>query len=96
MRRDKMPNMTIEQIKMLFAQTVLTMFSIFTTVITIMILSIPFYYAWNYFAPLYLTPYIPSSFLVFSYWAVVSFSIMCNFIGNLIEKITPKFISISN
>ena len=56
--------------------------------------AIPMYYAWNCIAPKYLAAYIPSQFTVVPYWHVVGIFLVCTFIGEQIQKLTPTIVSI--
>jgi hypothetical protein len=54
----------------------------------------PMYYAWNCIAPKYLAAYIPQVFIAIPYWHIVGIFLVCTFIGEQIQKLTPKIISI--
>jgi hypothetical protein len=56
--------------------------------------AIPSYFAWNCIAPIYLAPYIPNQFLNLPYWHIVSIFLVCTFLGEQIQKLTPTIISI--
>ena len=57
--------------------------------------AIPFWISWNCIAPVYLSAYLPVVFLKLPYWDVVAIFIVCTFLGEQIQKLTPKIISIS-
>jgi hypothetical protein len=57
--------------------------------------AIPMYYAWNCAAPKYLAVYIPQQFIKLPYWDIVALFLICTFIGEQIQKLTPKIISIN-
>jgi len=57
--------------------------------------AIPFCICWNRLAPVYLSEYIPDLFLKFPYWHVVGIFLICTFLGEQIQKLTPKIVSIS-
>jgi len=57
--------------------------------------AIPFWISWNCVAPIYLKEYIPAVFLELPYWHVVAIFIVCTFLGEQIQKLTPKLVSIS-
>ena len=54
----------------------------------------PMYYAWNCIAPIYLSNYIPKIFLHIPYWDIVAFFLVCTFLGEQIQKLTPSIINI--
>ena len=54
----------------------------------------PMYYAWNCIAPKYLPAYVPVVFLNVPYWHIVGIFLVCTFLGEQIQKLTPKIISI--
>lgn len=54
----------------------------------------PMYYAWNCIAPKYLTAYIPAVFLNVPYWHIVGIFLVCTFVGEQIQKLTPKIVSV--
>lgn len=56
--------------------------------------AIPFYYAWNCAAPIYLD-FIPQVYQKLPYWHIVAIFIVCTFLGEQIAKLTPKLVSIS-
>lgn len=57
--------------------------------------AIPMYFAWNCVAPKYLAAYVPAQFLAIPYWHIVGIFLVCTFIGEQIQKLTPKIVSIS-
>ena len=57
--------------------------------------AIPMYYAWNCIAPVYLAAYIPKVFLEIPYWHIVGIFLVCTFLGEQIQKLTPTFVKIS-
>ena len=57
--------------------------------------AIPMYYSWNCIAPIYLEAYIPKIFLHLPYWHVVGIFLVCTFLGEQIQKLTPTFIKVS-
>ena len=56
--------------------------------------AIPFYYAWNCIAPVYLG-FLPNVYQNLQYWHVVGIFLVCTFLGEQINKLTPKFVSVS-
>ena len=52
----------------------------------------PMYYAWNCIAPKYLAPYVPAQFMSLPYWHIVAIFLVCTFLGEQIQKLTPKII----
>ena len=54
----------------------------------------PMYYAWNCIAPKYLAAYIPAQFLNLPFWHLVAIFIVCTFLGEQIQKLTPKIVSV--
>jgi hypothetical protein len=72
--------------------------SIYNIIINIVLSGIAAYPAkvcWNLIAPIYLNGYIPSVFLNINYLSMMSFFVVCTFLGDQIQKLTPKIISIS-
>ena len=57
--------------------------------------AIPMYYSWNCIAPVYLSAYIPKVFLEIPYWHIVGIFLVCTFLGEQIQKLTPTFVKIS-
>ena len=57
--------------------------------------AIPMYYSWNCIAPKYLSLYIPVQFLNIPYWHIVAIFLVCTFLGEQIQKLTPSILSIS-
>ena len=56
--------------------------------------AIPFYFSWNAIAPIYLD-FIPKIYQHFPYWHIVGIFLVCTYIGEQINKLFPKLISIS-
>ena len=56
--------------------------------------AIPMYYSWNCIAPKYFSTYIPQQFLILPFWHIVAIFLICTYVGEQIEKLTPKFISV--
>ena len=56
--------------------------------------AIPFYFAWNCTAPVYLY-FIPKIYQKLPYWHIVGIFLVCTFLGEQLSKLTPKIISIS-
>ena len=52
--------------------------------------------AWNCIASNYLNEWLPEKFLFIPYWHVVAFILVCTFLGEQVQKLTPKFVSVSN
>jgi len=57
--------------------------------------AIPAYYAWNCIAGKYLVAYVPAVFLALPYWHIVAIFIICTFLGEQIQKLTPQIVKIS-
>ena len=55
--------------------------------------AIPLKIAWNCIAPIYLS-FIPELYQVIPYWHMVAFLLVIAFVGEQIEKLTPKIINI--
>lgn len=58
------------------------------------ITAIPLRIAWNCVAANYLAPWLPDRFEHLPYWHVVAFILVCTFVGELIQKLTPKIVSV--
>jgi len=56
--------------------------------------AIPFYYAWNCVADVYLN-FLPKIFQQLPYWDIVAFFLVFTYLGEQINKVVPKIISIS-
>ena len=56
--------------------------------------AIPFYFAWNCIAPVYLD-FIPVIYQKFPYWHIVGIFLVCTYVGEQIGKLTPRLVSIS-
>jgi hypothetical protein len=57
--------------------------------------AIPFRIAWNAVVPVYFAQYVPEQLHDISYWHFVGIILVFSFLGEQIEKITPRFIRIS-
>jgi len=57
--------------------------------------AIPFYYSWNCIAPIYLS-FIPVLYQKLPFWHIAGFFIVCTFIGEQVQKLTPSIININN
>lgn len=57
--------------------------------------AVPFSMAWNAIIPIYFLEYIPSQFHNIPFWHFVGIILVFSFLGEQIQKITPKIISIS-
>ena len=57
--------------------------------------AIPFKIAWNAVVPVYFAQYVPAQLHSIPYWHFVGIILVFSFIGELIDKITPKFVSVS-
>ena len=68
---------------------------VFTNIGFAIITAIPFWICWNAIAPEYLY-FIPELYQNFEYWDVVAIFLVATFLGEQIQKITPKFVSVSN
>lgn len=55
----------------------------------------PMFYAWNCIAPKYLAAYVPPQFMTVPYWHIVGIFLVCTFLGEQIQKLTPKIIQVS-
>ena len=58
--------------------------------------AIPFKIAWNCVVPIYFAQYVPQQLHNIPYWHFVGVILVFTFLGELIQKITPRFISINN
>jgi len=58
------------------------------------VIAIPFAICWNCIAPKYLY-FIPELYHIIPYWHVVAIILVCTYIGEQINKLTPKIISIN-
>ena len=56
--------------------------------------AIPFYYAWNAIAPVYLN-FLPTIWLKIPYWHLVGILLSATYVGEIIAKLTPKIVSIN-
>ncbi len=56
--------------------------------------AVPFYFAWNYTAPIYLN-FTPQLYQNLPYWHIVALFLICTFIGEQIKKLVPTFINIT-
>lgn len=63
-------------------------------VVFAIVTAIPFYFMWNCIAGVYFT-FLPVVWLNIPYWHVVSLLFIVSIIGELIQKLTPKFLSVS-
>ncbi len=57
--------------------------------------AIPFRIAWNVVIPAYFAKYIPAQFLSIPYWHFVGILLVLSFMGDIIQSLTPKFVSIT-
>lgn len=56
--------------------------------------AIPFRLAWNAVIPVYFAEWIPSQFYNIPFWHFVAIILVFSFVGEQIQKITPKFVSV--
>jgi hypothetical protein len=56
--------------------------------------AIPFYFAWNCIAPIYLY-FIPSVYKVIPYWHIVAIILCSSYLGEIIARLTPKIVNVS-
>ena len=56
--------------------------------------AIPFYYGWNCVADVYFT-FIPVIYQNIPYWDIVGFFLVFTYLGEQVNKLTPKIISVS-
>lgn len=56
--------------------------------------AVPFSWAWNSLAPKFLY-FLPEVYKHFDYWEMVGMLLIITFLGECIQKITPKFITVS-
>lgn len=56
--------------------------------------AIPAKIAWNCVAENYLATYIPEQFVWLPYWHVVAIILVTMYIGEIIQRLTPKFIKV--
>jgi len=57
--------------------------------------AIPFTIAWNAVAPIYLCDVVPCMFLIIPYWHIVGMLLICTFLGEQIQKLTPSLINMN-
>jgi hypothetical protein len=74
----------------------LALMKVFTQISFAIVSAIPFKIAWNTVASTYLTSYLPENLIHITYWKFVAIILTFTFIGECIQKITPKIISINN
>jgi hypothetical protein len=71
------------------AALVKVLFNVAFSIVT----AIPFYFAWNCIAPVYLD-FIPKVYHALPYWHIVGIFLICTYLGEQIAKLTPTLISI--
>lgn len=74
---------------------VLALISVLFKVGFAIVISIPFRIAWNCIAPIYIS-FLPELYLNIPYWHFVGIILVINFIGDLIQNLTPSIIKIDN
>ena len=74
---------------------IIALVKVFFQVAFAIVSAIPFYISWNAVVPVYFAIYIPTQLHYISYWHFVGIILVFSFIGEQIQKITPKFIKIS-
>jgi len=57
--------------------------------------AIPFRIAWNAVIPVYFSQYVPQQLHNIPYWHFVGIILVFSFLGELIGKITPKFVEVN-
>jgi hypothetical protein len=57
--------------------------------------AIPFKIAWNAVVPIYFNAYVPEQFHIIPYWHFVGIILVFSFLGEQIQKVTPKFVSVT-
>lgn len=70
--------------------TIKILFNIASAIIS----AIPACFVWNRIAPLYLG-FIPELYQSIPYWHMVGIFLVCTFLGEQIQKLTPKIVSVS-
>jgi hypothetical protein len=55
----------------------------------------PFRLAWNAVIPVYFSKWVPEQFYNIPFWHFVAIILVFTFLGEQIQKITPKFIEIN-
>lgn len=60
------------------------------------ITAIPLAYAWNRVIPIYFANYLPEVFHNIPYWYMVGILIIATYAGEVIQKLTPKIVRITN
>lgn len=83
---------------MFFLEYLLALIKILFNIAFAIITAIPSRLAWNCIAANYLYTYFPdhleASLVKVPYWHMVAFILLCTFLGEQIQKLTPKLISI--
>jgi len=59
-----------------------------------LVTALPAKLAWNCFAPIYLD-FIPKLYQSIPYWHMVAFLLVVSIASEIVEKLTPKFVSIT-
>jgi len=72
---------------------ILAAVKVFFNVAFAIMTAIPFYYCWNYITPIYLS-FIPELWHNLPYWDIVGLFLVCTFLGEQINKLTPKFVKV--
>jgi len=58
--------------------------------------AIPLSIVWNSLVPVYFSKWIPVQFQYIPFWHVVGLLILFTFVGEIIQKLTPKIVSVSS
>lgn len=64
-------------------------------VVFAIVTAIPLYFAWNGVASTYFY-FLPEIWLDIPYWSMVGLLLCSTYIGQIVNRITPKFIEINN
>lgn len=73
-----------------------TLINISYKIVFAFISAIPTYFMWNKVVPIYFSNYIPKLFHYLPFWDIVSIFFLISIIGEYINKLVPKIISINN
>jgi len=77
------------------AEYLLAFIKVCLNVALAIVTAFPFKFAWNCTAGNYLANYIPEQFVHLPYWHTVGFLLVAMFLGEMIQQLTPKFVTVS-
>jgi hypothetical protein len=84
-----------DHLKLMSLESVITVFQTILQFVITAVTAVPFWFVWNYTVPVYFSEYLPSRFHCVPYLHFVGLALLVVYVGDVISKLTPKFVHIS-